>query len=149
MPPPTTTHPSSDFQATFPDRALLLCLRSANGISFSLMKLRVALWFCSLVVLSGCASSALDETEPRRSTSPTTALLRGEIAADEYLDALTAANVETRREEEHERNKPETRAYNTRTGRFEYVPTDTVQEWNEETGRWEFTPPDDKRNPPR
>lgn len=83
--------------------------------------------------LTGCATS----------DSPTTALVRGEITADEYLSAIREANEEDRTAEQHALDKEPVRAFNTRTGRVEYVPEGTVQKWNEETQRWEFTPVDD------
>ncbi len=81
--------------------------------------------------LAGCATG---------SESPTTALVRGELSADEYLEAIKDANEEERANAQFQFNKEPTRAYNTNTGRFEYVPEGTTQSWNEETQRWEFTP---------
>lgn len=85
--------------------------------------------------LSGCGSFSDIETR-----SPTLALLRGDISPSEYDDAVTAANERAAADEEFERNKVPTRAYNTETGKFEFVPEDTEQRWNPETQRWEFTP---------
>lgn len=87
-----------------------------------------------LLVLAGCANSQ----------SPTASLMRGEIAADQYLTAVTKANEETRESEAFELNKEPTRAFNTKTKRFEFVPKDTQQFWNDETKRWEFTPVEEK-----
>lgn len=97
--------------------------------------LRYSLWSipfaCLVLFLGGCATGG---------DSPTTALVRGEITADEYLDAIKEANEEDRANAQFEFNKEPTRAYNTKTRQFEYVPEDTTQSWNEETQRWEFTP---------
>ena len=92
-----------------------------------------------VVLLAGCASPEAPEGESRAS-SPTGALVRGEIKADEYLEKITEANVEARESEQFEFNREPTRAYNTKTGRFEYVPEGAAQKWNEENQRWEFTP---------
>jgi hypothetical protein len=96
------------------------------------------------LLLAGCASPPADDGEvaPRRGGSPTGALLRGEIATDEYLEAIADANRQDRANEQFEINKEPTRAYNTRSQRFEYVPDGSVQKWNERTQRWEFTPRD-------
>ena len=71
--------------------------------------------------------------------SPTGALVRGEIAADEYLGAVREANEEARANEQFEVNREPTRAYNTKTGKVEYIPDGASQKWNEEAQRWEFT----------
>jgi hypothetical protein len=99
----------------------------------------VSLLFSLLLV--GCASPESGDEAPKRS-SPTGALLRGEIEADEYLEAVTEANKESRAAEQFEMDKEPTRAYNTKTQRIEYVPEGTSQSWNEKTQRWEFTPID-------
>jgi hypothetical protein len=100
--------------------------------------------FCCLavLVLSGCNSPAPTPEQTGPSRSPTSALIRGELTADEYLNAITKANEEDRANEQFELNKEPTRAYNTKTQRFEYVPEGTTQRWNEDTKRWEFTPID-------
>lgn len=94
------------------------------------------------VLLAGCNSPAPTPEETGPARSPTGALIRGELTADEYLDAITKANKQDRANEQFELNKEPTRAYNTKTQRFEYVPEGTAQRWNEETQRWEFTPID-------
>jgi len=91
-----------------------------------------------VLALAGCATQS--DTEATRRSSPTAALLRGELTTEQYLEAVKQANEEDRRTEQFEANKEPTRAYNTRTGRFEYVPEGTIQKWNEQTQRWEFTP---------
>ncbi len=98
----------------------------------------LAVWLC--LVMAGCAGPEPGEAAARRGGSPTGALLRGEIAPGEYLQALREANLQALADEQFEVNKEPTRAYNTRTGRVEYVPAGTVQKWNPETQRWEFTP---------
>lgn len=94
-----------------------------------------------ILLLAGCASS-VDTAEgerPQRS-SPTGALVRGELKPDEYFGAITKANERDRKEEQFLMNREPTRAYNTKTGKVEYVPEGTTQKWNEEAQRWEFTP---------
>ncbi len=109
-----------------------------------MLKFMRSLSVCCLLtlLLVGCNSPAPTPEETGPSRSPTGALIRGELTADEYLNAITKANKESRANEQFELNKEPTRAYNTKTQRFEYVPEGTVQEWNEETQRWEFTPID-------
>ncbi len=98
------------------------------------------LFRCSLLsllvglVVGGCTSDDVAEA------SPTMRLFRGEIAADEYADEITAANIQTQQAAQFEVNREPTRAYNTKSGNYEYVPEDTQQRWNEEDQRWEFTP---------
>lgn len=99
-------------------------------------------WIIKLLLaafLVGCASPDTEEGESKALT-PTGALVRGELKADQYLNALTEANVEARESDQFEFNKEPTRSYNTKSGRFEYVPEGTSQKWNEQTQRWEFTP---------
>lgn len=93
---------------------------------------------CGLLVGSGCAGLGEYETD-----SPTLRLIRGEIHPDQFGDAVSETNERQRAQEAFEHNRVPTRAYNTRTGRFEFVPQDTVQSWNPQTERWEFTPPKD------
>jgi len=93
-----------------------------------------------ILVMAGCATGSDSEETSR--ASPTAALIRGELTTEEYLEAVKQANEEDRRTEQFEANKEPTRAYNTKTGRFEYVPEGTIQKWNEQTQRWEFTPID-------
>lgn len=92
-------------------------------------------------LLAGCATSqpedAFIETK-----SPTGKLVRGELTPEQYLAAITAANKEARSNEQFELNKEPTRAFNTKTGRIEYVSEGSVQKWNEQAQRWEFTPID-------
>ena len=94
------------------------------------------------LILAGCNSPAPTPEETGPSRSPTSALIRGELTADEYLSAITKANKADRANDQFELNKEPTRAFNTKTQRFEYVPEGTTQKWNEETQRWEFTPID-------
>lgn len=86
------------------------------------------------IFVCGCTSDEVAKA------SPTVRLLRGEIAADQYAGELTRANAEVRSGEQFEVNREPTRAYNTATGRYEFVPEDTEQRWNEAEQRWEFTP---------
>jgi len=103
------------------------------------MKL-ACVFLMSLVLLVGCNSPAPMPEESGPPRSPTGALIRGELSADEYLAAITKANREDRANEQFELNKEPTRAFNVKTQRFEFVPEGTVQKWNEKTQRWEFTP---------
>ncbi|MGA1204235.1 MAG: hypothetical protein ACO3ZW_00270 [Opitutales bacterium] len=95
------------------------------------------------LILTACASSVDtgDSAAPDRA-SPTEALVRGELEPEDYFKALTKANERDRSEEQFLMNREPTRAYNTKTGRIEYVPEGTTQKWNEEAQRWEFTPID-------
>jgi hypothetical protein len=95
----------------------------------------------TLLFLTACATRERTPNSPR-ADSPTTALIRGEITADEYLSAIREANEKDRANEAFELNKEPTRAYNTKTNKVEYVPEGTDQYWNEQTQRWEFTPID-------
>lgn len=100
-------------------------------------------FLCSLIVLGsaclfvGCTSNDLAEA------SPTVRLFRGQIKPDQYAGELTRANEETRDAEQFDVNRQPTRAYNTASGKFEFVPEDTEQHWNEKEQRWEFTPLND------
>jgi hypothetical protein len=102
------------------------------------MKTRLAAIVLCLVFLAGCGTPY--NPEDPESGSPTGALIRGELEADEYVDALTDANEATRRGQQFEFNREPTRAFNTKTQRIEYVPEGTDQRWNEKNQRWEFTP---------
>lgn len=102
------------------------------------MKKRLA-WrtACGLALglgLAGCAGGP----EPAHPT-PLGSLLSGTIAPEEYLQEVEQANRAAQEQERLDFNRETERAYNTRTGRYEYVPRDTTQRWNPETGRWEFT----------
>lgn len=88
----------------------------------------------------GCANGPFSG----ESRSPTGALLRGEIAADQYFSEVKRANEDTRRQQQFEVDRDSTRAYNIRTGQVEYVPEDTQQFWNPERQRWEFVPVEDR-----
>ena len=95
------------------------------------------------LLLTACASSVDQEAgERKRSSSPTGGLFRGELSADEYFDALTQANERDRKEQQFLMDREPTRAFNTKTGKIEYVPEGTVQKWSEANQRWEFTPID-------
>ena len=91
------------------------------------------------LMLGGCASDRVAEA------SPTVRLLRGELSPDQYAGAITAANEQSNAQAQFEVNKPPTRAYNTVTGKYEYVPEDTQQRWSDANQRWEFTPVDRNR----
>lgn len=73
-------------------------------------------------------------------------MLRGDLHPEDYREALTAANERDRAREAFERNRDPSRAFNTKTERFEYLPQDTEQEWNPATERWEFTPVNAEEN---
>ncbi len=90
---------------------------------------------CSLFWFSGCAGFEEIENE-----SPTVRMLRGDLDPGEYREAVKQTNERQRAQDALERNRESTRAFNTKSGKFEFVPQDTKQEWNPETERWEFTP---------
>lgn len=95
----------------------------------------------AVLLLAGCASGIPGEEQSQSNAStPTGALIRGELKADEYFGAITKANEQERENEQLLMNLEPTRAFNTKSGKFEYVPEGTTQKWNEETQRWEFTP---------
>jgi hypothetical protein len=118
---------------------LRLCLADESlylePMSWKIMLLPAALF------LSACASSVDtgDGEKPER-YSPAGALVRGELKPEEYFGAIKKANERDRQEEQFIMNREPTRAYNTKTGRIEYVPEGTTQRWNEQQQRWEFTP---------
>ena len=93
----------------------------------------------SLFLLAGCAGP---DSPYGMASSPggLGAVLRGEAGAEDYLRSVEQRNLETRESAELARNAPTERAFNTRTGRVEFVPADTEQRWNPERRRWEFTP---------
>lgn len=109
------------------------------------MKVRLVLFASSILSLlsAGCVGLGEYETD-----SPTVRLLRGETSPGQFREDVAHTNERQRAREAFEQNRTPTRAYNTRTRRFEFVPEDTVQSWNPETERWEFTPPDRDRDQP-
>ncbi len=60
--------------------------------------------------------------------------------AESFFGRMRQANIEAREQEERERNLETVRAFNLKTGRYEFVPLDSLQHWNEEERRWEFQP---------
>jgi len=124
----------------------LSCSRAKGGIAVVLQPHPVTVKFMKAVFLilalsfliAGCASNY--SREDPDTGSPTSALLRGDLTTDEYLEALTEANEASRMGQQFEMNREPTRAFNTRTNRIEYVPEGTDQRWNEDKQRWEFTP---------
>ena len=61
---------------------------------------------------------------------------------DAYLAKVRSKNEEARQEETRQYNKATVRAFNLKTGKYQYVPADSLQRWNEEEKRWEFNPDD-------
>ena len=57
-----------------------------------------------------------------------------------FFGLMRRANIEAQEQEERERNQETVRAFNLKTGRYEFVPMDSIQHWNEEERRWEFHP---------
>ena len=100
---------------------------------------RVGWVFLFFAGIPGCASLSETVRDGWRE-SPTGSLVRGDIAAGEYLGAVTRANEEARKRDQLEFNRERNRAYNRTTGRIEHVPDDADVFWNEETERWEFIP---------
>ncbi len=88
-------------------------------------------------MFSGCTTQ---EAGQNFRETPIGGLIAGQTYPDEYLRKVEQANLQAREAENLERNSPTERAYNTVTGRYEYVPKDTEQRWNEQQQRWEFTP---------
>lgn len=102
---------------------------------------RICLWLCGAAILTGCSSTDFSGSVK---DSPIASLVVGDTYPDEYLQKVEAANRSAREQEQLETNAPTERAYNTVSGRYEFVPPDTEQRWNEKDQRWEFTP---TRNP--
>lgn len=99
------------------------------------MKYQILVLLSAASLLAGCFSdTSLSEA------SPTYRLLRGDIGTDDYADAVRTTNVQNQRRAAFEINKDETRVYNTRTQRIQYMPPNSGQVWNPETQRWEYTP---------
>ena len=94
-----------------------------------------------LFALLGCASDDSVISQGLRE-SPAGKLIRGEIHPDQYLEEVEKANENDNARAQFEVNREPTRAFNTKTKQFEYVPQDTRQYWSEENQRWEFTPVD-------
>ncbi len=95
------------------------------------------IWWVGVALLAGCSSTDFLGSVK---DSPIASLVVGDTYPDEYLQKVEAANRSARRQEQLETNTPTERAYNTVSGRYEFVPADTEQRWNEKEQRWEFTP---------
>lgn len=102
--------------------------------------IRIACAVCLALSVAGCASDS-----PIRTSSPTLRMLRGEIKANEFADAVTAENENQRAQDEFEANRIPSRAFNTKTNRYETAPKSAQIVWNEDEKRWEFTPPKDPK----
>ena len=57
-----------------------------------------------------------------------------------FFERVRRQNQEDRDQKERNRNRDTVRAYNLKTGKYEFVPSDSLQRWNEEERRWEFHP---------
>ncbi|MDX2109406.1 MAG: hypothetical protein SFY80_04105 [Verrucomicrobiota bacterium] len=90
------------------------------------------------LILSGCSSTSDSSTGYQG--SPIVGLVAGQTYPDEYLQKVEKNNREANAAEKLEHNKPTERAYNTVSGKYEFVPSDTEQRWNAKEQRWEFTP---------
>ena len=101
----------------------------------------VGLASLGVIILCGCTATR-DAIDRGLNESPTVGLLRGDVSRAEYTDRLTQANENARAEVEIEANLSPSRAYNTRTGRYEFAPEGANVQWNDEARRWEFTPAD-------
>lgn len=112
-----------------------------SAIVFVMKLLRYFQLACvlALLALGGCSSGNGPISEGLRN-SPSGSLISGEIGPGEYLDRVEEANAQDREAARLEFNRDDTRAYNTFTGKVEYVPKDTQQYWNDKKQRWEFTP---------
>ena len=104
--------------------------------------------FFAAILLGACAGTRETISEGFRE-SPIGSVATGETrSVKSYLKKVEQENIKAREAEQFEFNKQETRAYNTETGRYEYVPEDSQQRWNEEKQRWEFTPARSKDGTP-
>lgn len=90
-----------------------------------------AIAFCT-----GCSTVQEEAKEPTSGPvgSSDTAQLEG------YLERVGSKNAQARAEETREYNKETVRAFNLKTGKYQYVPIDSLQRWNETEKRWEFEP---------
>lgn len=104
--------------------------------------MKTSIWLLLVSFLTGCASNEGVISQGLRE-SPTGKLVRGEIHPDQYLSEVEKANENANAQAQFEMDREPTRAFNTKTKRFEYVPKDTQQYWSEENQRWEFTPVND------
>lgn len=103
-------------------------------------------WLAGMAVfatlaLGGCASQT-DSPYGYGSfhETPLGGLVSGRSGVQDYLRGVEESNLQTRASQTRDVNQDSARAWNTETGRFEFVPPDTAQRWNEEQQRWEFTP---------
>ena len=55
-----------------------------------------------------------------------------------FFGRMRQANVEAREQEERERNQETVRALNLKTGRYEFVPLDSLQHWNDDGEALEY-----------
>jgi hypothetical protein len=104
------------------------------------MKTAWSLLLIPMLAVLGCTSGNERPVADGIRNSPIGSLARGEIAPDQYFERVREANEADHQRESLDRGRDNTMAFNTITGRYEFVPPDTQQRWNEETLRWEFTP---------
>ena len=97
--------------------------------------------FVSLLLLGaaftvGCETGqqGITKSPARAATSSAPNDLEG------FIQKVKRTNEEARDREMREQNVEAVRAFNRETGKYEYVPLDSLQYWNEKEKRWEFTP---------
>ncbi len=87
-----------------------------------------------LIGLVGCNSNNTAIKE-----SPLGSVITGETKTlDKYIGNIKKRNLEDQSSRASEYFKETIRAYNLRTGKYDFVPKDTLQRWNETEKRWEF-----------
>lgn len=110
-----------------------------NRMIFSLLALGI---IPAQFFLSGCQTTGDSVARPVVTgvqESPIGSVVQGQAGGVEgYLEKVRQSNEAARQEETREINKETVRAYNLDTGKYEYVPLDSLQKWNEEEKRWEF-----------
>lgn len=93
-----------------------------------------------VLVFAGCSTREQPVREGLRESS-VGGVVTGRIEPADYFKDVERRNIEAREDERRRlaQENPD-RAFNTETGRYEFVEEDTERRWNEEEQRWEFTP---------
>lgn len=97
--------------------------------------------FVSLIVLLfGIGLVGCSTDDPLEDTA-VGGVVSGETrGVDGFLRSVEYRNEQEQRREELLLNQATVRAFNLKTGTFQFVDSDTVQRWNNEKQRWEFHP---------
>ncbi len=90
----------------------------------------------SIAFSTGCTTVQQEASE--RSSGPIGSSDAAQIEG--YLERVGSKNAQARAEATREYNKETVRAFNLKTGKYQYVPADSLQRWNESEKRWEFDP---------